>query len=754
MPPKLAQTRLYSAGERDGNGTHPAIRRRHQNENLDKNSKFAVILRKTHLTLKSIKRDMIMKKQPAFFLSQLLVFAFAVHALYAQNQAPKTSPAQSSPEPALPYTPSLDSSAMDRSVDPCVDFYRYACGSWSKKNPMPADRSVWVVYAKAYEDNLQFLHGILEQAKSTSQSDPITQKIGNFYAACMNEDAVNKAGLQPLQPELQAIAAIQSPADLAAETARLQLMIAGNSIIFGAGSTQDPDDTEKQIAQLDQGGIGLPDRDYYTNQDEKSKEQRAEYVEHVQKVFELMGNSPVVAAKNAATIMKMETGFAQASWTQVERRDPYKLKNKMKLADLNTLAPNFDWKTFFQDLHAPQFAIVNVSAPAFFKEMNKQLTEEPLQNWKTYLSFELVNSYSPYLSDPFVQENFDFYSKYLGGAQQLPARWKRCVENVDNNLGEALGQVYVQRVFSPELKQDTLDMVEHIEKAMEQRINELDWMSPATKQQALLKLHNIRNKIGYPDKWRDYSSVVITPDDFAGNMRNAIIFESRRELNKIGQPVDHGEWDMTPTTVDAYFNPQMNDINFPAAVLQPPLFDAKLDDAPNYGNTGGTIGHELTHAFDDEGRQFDLHGNLKDWWTANDAKRFSERAKCVEDQYSSYIAVDDLHVNGKLTLGENIADLGGEILAYMAWKDATKGKQLTDMDGLTPDQRFFVGFAQWACGEIRPERLREQTLTDPHSPPVYRVNGVVVNMPEFQKAFSCKVGQPMVKPADKVCRIW
>jgi endothelin-converting enzyme/putative endopeptidase len=450
----------------------------------------------------------------------------------------------------------------------------------------------------------------------------------------------------------------------------------------------------------------------------------------------------------------METSLAKASLTQVERRDPYKLKNKMDLAALQKLTPNFDWKIYYAQLQYPKFPILNVAAPAFFKQVNAELSSEPLQNWKTYLRFHIANSSSPYLSANFVQENFDFYRKYLRGATEMQPRWKRCVQYVDRDLGEALGQAYVRKVFSPELKQSTLDMVQRIEAAMEQRIRSLDWMSPETKQQALVKLHGIRNKIGYPDKWRDYSSVTIVRNDFIFNVRNATEFEHRRDINKIGKPVDHGEWGISPPTVDAYYNPQMNDINFPAGVLQPPLYDAKMDDAPNYGNTGGTIGHELTHGFDDEGSQFDAHGNLKNWWTKADREKFDERTKCVSDQYSSYVVVDDVHINGALTMGEDVADLGGEILAYIAWKDATKGKNLQPIDGLTPEQRFFIGYAQWDCANERPEDLRMRAQVDPHSPAQYRINGVVVNMPEYAEAFACKPGQPMVKPTEKVCRVW
>jgi endothelin-converting enzyme/putative endopeptidase len=659
---------------------------------------------------------------------------------------------QQAADAGLPYTPSLDTASMDRSANPCEDFYAYTCGRWMKNNPIPPDQTSWSVYGKLYEDNLKYLRGILEEAAAAKNRDTVTQEIGDYYAACMNETAIEKLGAQPVQPELEAIANLKSVKDLAPIVATLHLE--GDSLLFGAGSMQDPDNSDDVIVGVDQGGLGLPDRDYYTKDDAKSKEIREHYLQHVQKIFELIGDSPDIAQKNASTVMRIEDRLARASLTRVEMRDPYKLKHKMSVADLSTVAPDFDWNAYFAAGNTPKFAILNVEWPDFFKDLNAQLTSNSLDDWKTYLRFHVANSRSPLLSSAFVNENFDFYRKYLRGAKELQPRWKRCVQYVDRQLGDALGQAYVRRTFPPELKAATVDMTRRIEDAMALRIQQLDWMSDTTKQQALVKLHGIRNKIGYPDKWRDYSSVKIAASDFYGNNTRATEFEAHRDLNKVGKPVDRGEWGMTPPTVNAYFNPQMNDINFPAGVLQPPLYDAKMDAAPNYGNTGSTIGHELTHGFDDEGRQFDANGNLKDWWTKQDADQFVQHANCVVDQYAQYVVVDDIHINSKLTEGEDVADLGGTILAYVAWKDATKGMQLHAADGLTPDQRFFVGFAQWACENNRPENERANAITDPHSPGKYRINGVVVNMPEFATAFSCKEGQAMVKPAPKVCKVW
>jgi len=674
---------------------------------------------------------------------------FVVLALISISAAQSAPPA-----PTLPYSPSLDVSSMDKSVDPCVDFYQYSCGGWQQKNPIPPDQTSWGVYGKLYQDNLIFLRGILEQAAAAKgQRDAVTQEIGDFYAACMDEPTIEKLGLGALKPQLMALAQLKSSHELAPLVARMQLDL-GGAVFFGSSSRQDPDNSEQQIAGVDQGGIGLPDRDYYTKDDAKSKETRERYLQHVQKIFELLGDKPAVAKENADTVMRIETALATASLTRVERRDPYKRKNKIKLAELEQMVPSFDWEAYYRTLKAPQFEIVNAAPPAFFKELEARLKEEPIANLRNYLRFHLANGYAAYLSSPFVQENFDFYLKYLRGAKEQQPRWRRCVQYTDRDLGEALGQAYVRKVFPPELKASTLEMVRRIEDAMAQRIGQLDWMSPETKEQAMAKLHGIRNKIGYPEKWRDYSSVKILRNDFLGDVQRTTEFERHRNFNKIGQPVDHGEWGMTPPTVNAYYSASLNDINFPAGVLQPPLYDAKMDDAPNYGNTGGTIGHELTHGFDDQGAKFDAKGNLRDWWTKEDKQKFEERTKCVADQYAQYVVVDDLHINSRLTLGEDVADLGGEILGYIAWKDATKDKDLKPVDGLTPDQRFFIGFAQWDCSNTRPEEMGLRARTDPHSPSKYRINGVVVNMPEFANAFSCKAGQPMVNPPEKVCKVW
>jgi putative endopeptidase len=657
---------------------------------------------------------------------------------------------------ALPYSPSLDISSMDRSVDPCTDFYHYTCGAWIKKNPIPPDQARWDVYSKLSEDNERFLWGILvEASKPDASRNLVETEIGDYFAACMDQSAVEHAGIAPVKPELAAIAALHSIRDLSAYLGQ-HLATAGDNMLFGFGSSQDYADSSLVIAFANAGGLGLPDRDYYTKTDAKSQEVRQKYVEHVQQMFELLGEAPALAKAHARTVMDIETELAKASLTRVESRDPYKLFHKMTPAQLQALTPSFGWAAYFKTSQVPDTSVINVSEPAFFKELQTLLKTHKLDEWKTYLGWHLIHSKAAFLSASFDNANFDFYSKYLRGVEQMPPRWKRCVRAVDEDLGEALGQEFVAKTFAPSTKQSALLMTKGIEASMESEIKQLPWMGEETKKRALEKLHGIVNKIGYPDKWRDYSSIKIARDDYFGNVERATVFESRRELAKIGKPVDRTEWGMTPPTVNAYYDSQMNDINFPAAVLQPPLFDPKMDDAPNYGNTGATIGHELTHGFDDEGRQFDAKGDLKDWWTKSDADEFQKRADCVSNQYSQYTVIDDIKINGKLTLGEDLADLGGTWLAYLAWKSATKDQDLQpglqQKDGFTPDQRFFIGMAQWACGDERAESKRANAITNEHSPDEYRINGVVSNLPEFGKAFACRVGQPMVRP--QPCRVW
>ena len=661
-------------------------------------------------------------------------------------------PEPETPLKSLPYSPSLDLTDMDRSANPCEDFYRYTCGGWLKNNPIPADQSGWSVYQKLGQDNERFLWGILEDtAKANPARSTVEREIGDFFAACMDEAAAEKAGAAPLDEEFAAIRALKSVADFPALLAREH--VAQNfGMLFSFSANQDYADSSREIAFAGAGGLGLPDRDYYTKTDAKSEEIRKKYVAHVERTLELAGDPAAESAKEAAAIMRIETELAKASLTRVEQRDPYKLFHKMDRAQLQALTPALNWTAYLKASGLGELNVYNVTEPAFFKEVQTLLTATPLADWKAYMRWHATHARAAYLSKAFVEANFDFFGKYLRGTPELRPRWKRCVQYVDSDLGEALGQVFVERTFGPDMKARTLTMTKEIEKAMEDDIKQLPWMSEATRQQALEKLHAVTNKIGYPDKWRDYSSIRIERGDFAGDAERAAIFEGRRQLAKIGKPVDRGEWGMTPPTVNAYYDPQMNDINFPAGVLQPPVFDPKMDDAPNYGDTGGTIGHELTHGFDDEGRQFDARGNLHDWWTEADAKEFQKRADCVADQYGQYTVVDEIKINSRLTLGEDVADLGGELLSYMAWKDATRDQKLTPIDGLTPEQRFFVGFAQWACGDERAESKRVHAITDPHSPPEYRVNGVVANMPEFAAAFACKVGQPMVR--EKPCRVW
>jgi len=655
------------------------------------------------------------------------------------------------PLQAMPYSPSLDVTSLDRTVDPCVDFYKFTCGGWQKNNPIPADQASWSVYAKLGNENQQFLWGILEDDAKAQNRTAVQQKVGDYFAACMNTTAIDALGDKPLLAGLAEIDGLKTREQVAAALIRLHHEYVG-SFFFGSGTGQDAVDSSTVIVELGAGGLGLPDRDYYTKTDEKSVKIRSQYADYIQQLLGLTGESPEQAKGDADAILKIETALAKASLTRVERRDPHKTYHMETIAELAKQAPSIDWPLYFKVQGAAGVAKLNVSQPEFMKAVEGELATEDLGALRGYLRFHLLTAAASYLAHPFEQANFDFYSKTLRGVPAMPPRWKTCTRGVDRSLGEALGQEFVRRTFSAETKAKTQLMTAQIETAMQHEIENLDWMSAATKTEALRKLHAIRNKIGYPEKWRDYTALEVKPDDYAGNVERAYRFEDARQWSKLGKPVDRDEWGMTPPTVNAYFNPQMNDINFPAGVLQPPLYDPKEDDAPNYGNTGATIGHELTHGFDDEGRQFDALGNLKDWWTPEDAKGFEDRINCVRDQYAGYVIVDDIHINSKLTSGEDVADIGGTLLAYIAWKKQTEGQTLAPADGFTPDQRFFVGMAQWACENERPENERVSAITDPHSPGFARINGVVSNMPEFQKAFGCKAGQPMVHAP--TCRVW
>jgi putative endopeptidase len=653
----------------------------------------------------------------------------------------------------------LDPQLMDTSVAPCVNFYQYACGGWLKQNPIPEDESAYGRFSQLMDENQLVLKAILEKAAAGgSERSPNEQKIGDYYASCMNVEAVNEAGLKPLQPLLDRIAALTSKEELPELTAYLDGI--GVNTLFSFGSEQDYKDATQQIAMVDQTELGLPEKGYYERKDDKSVELRNQYAAHVTRIFAFLGETKEQAAKDAETVLKVETALAGYSLSSVERRDPASLYHKMDLMKFDRSTASFHFVRFLRAVKAPPVESLNVAEPAYFAGLNQLLASTSLDEWKTYLRWALIHHLpGTALPQALDKESFDFYGKVLDGQPEQKARWKRCVSETDDALGEALGQVYVEQRFSPKDKQRTLELTRDVEAAMGQDIEQLDWMSAATKARAEEKLHGVANKIGYPDKWRDYSTLTVTRSDALANALRAASFEAQRDIAKIGKPVDRGEWDMSPPTVDAYYNAQMNDINFPAGILQPPFFDHSQDDVVNYGSVGSIIGHELTHGFDDEGRQFDGKGNFEDWWTAADSKQFTERADCVVNEFNGFVAVDDLHVNGKLTLGENLADFGGLKLAFLAYLDRAQKagvdlqqKRSAEYGGLTADQQFFVAFGQHWCQNIRPEDLRLRIETDPHSPAMFRVNGVVLNLPEFQRAFACKTGQPMA-PVNR-CTIW
>ncbi len=694
------------------------------------------------------------------FKSLFLLLAICISSVaFAQND----SPADKSPDKA-PQLDHFSLDQLDHTIDPCVDFYQYTCKKWIANNPIPADEPSWGPDGKLDLWNESVLREVLETAsKNDATRNATQQKIGDYYSSCMDESAINSKGIAAIQPELDRIAALKQKSQLAGELAHLHqitylLAPQNNSgtttALFGFSSGQDLDDASKVVAQLDQGGLGLPDRDYYLKDDAKSVETRQQYASHVENTFKLLGEDSAQAAADAKVVMAVETALAKGSMDIVMRRDPANLDHKLSAAELRALTPAFSWDEYLKDVASPGTEHYLVATPDFFKSVNQIITDTPLDQLKAYLRWQLVHASSALLSEPFVQERFDFYGRKLIGEKELRPRWKRCVAGADRDLGEALGQAYVDRAFGADGKARTLKLVHALETAFGSDIQQLDWMTPATKKEALLKLHKIEDKIGYPDNWRDYSKLTIVRGDALGNVYRSGEFELSRELVKIGKPVDREEWGMTPPTVNAYYDPQLNTINFPAGILQPPYFDKQMDDAVNYGATGATIGHEMTHGFDDEGRKFDLDGNLRDWWSAQDGKEFERRAQCVSDEYSGFEAVPGVHLNGNLTLGENTADNGGTRIALIALLNtlAADGKSDQKIDGLTPEQRFFISYGESWCSHWTPELLRMLAQSNPHSPPNYRVNGVVSNMPEFQEAFSCKKGQPMVR--DQACHVW
>jgi putative endopeptidase len=684
-------------------------------------------------------------------LSVLTAFAVAIglgvlHSALAQRDKP-------SPAPLVVH--GLDTANLDRTCKPCDDFYHYVNGGWLKKNPVPPDYPSWGRFNELQERNREHLREILEAAAKTTNAPEgsIEQKIGDFYASCMDESKIEAGGIKPLGPEFERVDQIHDLPSLQAEIALLQGN--GANALFGFRSTQDAKNSAQVIGGAAQGGLGLPDRDYYTKTDDKSRQIRDQYVEHVTKMFHLLGDDDAKAAAEARTVMNIETKLAEASMTRVERRDPDKTYHKMNLEQLAKLTPNFSWTAYFHDAGHPDITTVDVNQPKFFEEVNSVLTAVPLMDWKTYLRWHLITAAAPSLSKPFVEEDFNFNQHVLQGTQELLPRWKRCVVATDRQLGFALGQIYVKKHFPPEAKARAQEMVRNLVVALHDDIETLPWMGPETKKAAIAKLEAFTPKIGYPDKWRDYSAYKVDRGPYVLNLVRGNRFEFNRDLTKIGKPVDRTEWGMTPPTVNAYYNPKMNEIVFPAGILQPPFFDARADDAVNYGGIGAVIGHEMTHGFDDQGRKFDANGNLTNWWTDEDLKNYNQRAECVEKQFDNYEVMPGLRENGKLVLGESIADLGGLTIAYKAFEKTLEGKpRPPKIDGFTPEQLFFIAFAHiWAAND-RPAFERLMVNTNPHPLDRFRAIAAPSNMLPFAHVFDCHASDPMVRPAAERCQIW
>jgi putative endopeptidase len=658
------------------------------------------------------------------------------------------------PPSASARTPAFSPANLDTTCPPCRDFNRFANGGWMDGHSIPEDRSDYGAFEELFDRNQATLHAILDRLAADRKAKPGSDaaKLGDYYSTCMDSGAAERAGIAPIEPLLLAVDSLASAAELAREVAWLHAH--GGRALFGFAALQDPRHSERVIAHVGQGGLGLPDRDYYTKEDSASAATRAAYVAHVARSFVLLGRPEPEAREAAARVMEIETALARASMTNVQRRDPVATYHKMPLDSLATLAPRFGWREYLARRRAPAVDSINVQQPAFFRALDGMIASVPLADWRAYLRWKIVDDAAPLLGSAFVDEDFRF-QQLLSGAKTLQPRWKRCVRLADQDLGEALGREYVRERFSPAAKARARAMVENLEAALGERLRTLEWMSDSTRPRAIGKLEAFGEKIGYPDHWRDYSTLEIGRASLFENRARARAFEARRQLARIGKPVDRTEWAMTPPTVNAYYSSSLNTINFPAGILQPPFYDPNADDAINYGAIGAVIGHEMTHGFDDRGRQFDGNGNLTDWWTAGDAARYRERAARVVSQFDGYVAVDTLHVNGRLTLGENIADLGGIAVAYAALQKSLAGKPRPPrIDGFTPEQRFFLGWAQVWRGLTRPEMRRTLALTNPHSPDAWRVNGPLSNLAEFARAFGCRAGDPMVRPDSLRATIW
>ncbi|MCM3872716.1 MAG: M13 family metallopeptidase [Pyrinomonadaceae bacterium] len=649
----------------------------------------------------------------------------------------------------------IDPSTFDKNTPACTDFYQYVNGGWLVANPIPAAFPSWGLGNILNEKNRDLLRDILEAAaKNTSvKKGSNEQKVGDYYASCMDEAKIESEGLKPLAGEFDRIAKIKDQKTLQAEITHLHFL--GINALFVDGSNQDFKNSTEVTAGIFQGGLGLPDRDNYTKSDERSKVTRDQYLKHVAKMFELMGDDPGKAASQAQTVMTLETRLAEASMTRVELRDPEKLYHRMTIAQLHDLAPTFDWAAFFKGIGLTQKADVNVGTPDFFKVMDQQLTSVSIADWQTYLRWHLINNTAATLSTPFVDEDFNFNRRILQGAREMLPRWKRCVAATNTALGEALGEVYVKKAFPPTAKTRVLEMIRNLKAALNSDISSLSWMGDTTRKQALIKLGAILDKIGYPDKWIDYSTLQIDRGSYVSNRLRSTQFLERRDVNKIGKSVDKLEWGIPPQTVNAGYDPQNNEIIFPAGILQPPLFDPTADDASNYGGMGAIIGHELTHGFDDQGSQFDAKGNLANWWTDADLKAFKERAQCIINQFSGFEVEKGLNLKGELVVGESIADLGGLNIAYAALQKSMEGKpRPPNIDGFTPEQRFFLAYAHNWATNMRPEYARLLVSQDPHPLAKFRANGPLSNMPQFAQAFQCKTGDPMVRPEKDRCHIW